>query len=313
MDDGADDEVLASVLAACQLQTRLVYNPTYCGHYREPEPQGVPGSAWFHLVDRGICEVESPVLTGPVRLEAGDLLVLPRGSAHTISSGAEIAEDQYSTLLCGEFTFRTGDNALLRALPDLIVVRASQAGAGLRRVAELMVEESHAERFGRGAVIDRLADALFVMMLRHHVEHSPMRRGLLAALSDPRLGRALRAIHAEPGRNWTVASLAAVALQSRTTFSERFTEALGESPYQYLTRWRMTEALNKLRDPRLSVAAIAEQLSYQTESAFRRSFQRVHGFGPGRVRRASRHPAAGPVAERLRPALPSPAARSPCV
>lgn len=291
MQDSADDEVLASVLATCQLEARLVHNPTFCGHYEESEPQQGAGAAWFHLVDRGRCEVRSPLLVQTVSLDAGDLLVLPRGTAHSISSASDVASDHYTTLLCGAFTFRTGDNALLRSLPDLIVVRSSEAGEGLRRVAEMMVEESRSGRFGRSAVIDRLAGALFVMMLRHHIEHSPMRRGLLAALSDPRLGRALRAMHGDPGRNWTVASLAAVALQSRTSFSERFTAMLGESPYQYLTRWRMTEALSRLRDPRFSVAKVAEQLGYQTESAFRRSFQRVHGFGPGRVRREGRQPA----------------------
>jgi AraC-like DNA-binding protein len=290
MEESADDEVLASVLATCQLEARLVHNPTFCGHYEVAEPQHRFGAAWFHLVDRGVCEVRSPALGQSVRLAAGDLLVLPRGTAHTISSGAGVATEPYSTLLCGEFSFRTGDNALLRSLPDLIVVRSSEAGSGLRRVAEMMVEESHSSRFGRRAVIDQLADALFVMMLRHHIEHSPMRRGLLAALADPRLGRVLRAMHGDPGRYWTVASLAAVALLSRTTFSERFTALLDESPYQYLTRWRMTEALSRLRDPRLSVAKVAEQLGYQTESAFRRSFKRVHGFGPGRVRREGRQP-----------------------
>jgi AraC family transcriptional regulator, activator of mtrCDE len=110
------------------------------------------------------------------------------------------------------------------------------------------------------------------------------RQGLLAALNDPRLSRALAAMHGDAGRNWTVAELAEVALLSRTAFCEHFSAVLGIPPMQYLTEWRMAEALRLLRDPNHSVGRIAERLGYQTEAAFRRAFKRVQGFAPGKAR-----------------------------
>jgi AraC-like DNA-binding protein len=127
------------------------------------------------------------------------------------------------------------------------------------------------------------------------VQNAERPQGLIAALADARLARALAAIHAEPGRDWTVAALAGVALQSRTAFAQRFVEVMGVSPYQYLTEWRMAEADRLLRDPAQSAAAVAERLGYHTEAAFRRAFKKIHGYGPGRVRRDAR--AVGALAE----------------
>jgi AraC family transcriptional activator of mtrCDE len=189
-------------------------------------------------------------------------------------------------MLCGEFHFEsTTGNPVMDGLPDLVHVQGTQSGDSYRRLAQLLVQEVDRPGFGMQAVVDKLADALFVMALRQHLAGTAARRGLFAALADPRLKRVLDAMHRDPGRDWTVASLAEVALLSRTAFAERFAEVLEETPYQYLTRWRMAQALQLLRDPRVSVAHVAERLGYQTEAAFRRSFKRVQGFGPGSVRR----------------------------
>jgi AraC-like DNA-binding protein len=189
-------------------------------------------------------------------------------------------------MLCGEFHFEsTTGNPVMDGLPDLVHVRGGESGDAYRRLAQLLVQEAGHAGFGMRAVVDKLADALFVMALRQHLAGTAVRRGLFAAMADARLKRALDAMHREPGRDWTVASLAEVALMSRTAFAERFAEVLEETPYQYLTRWRMAQALKLLRDPRLSVAHVAERLGYQTEAAFRRGFKRVHGYGPGSIRR----------------------------
>jgi AraC-like DNA-binding protein len=191
-------------------------------------------------------------------------------------------------MLCGEFEFASGRrNPIVDALPGCFAVREADSAMQFRALAQLMAQESRGAAFGSRSVLDKLADALFVMALRHYVEHAEERRGLLAALFDPRLARALEAMHARPGADWTVATLAEAAHLSRTAFAEHFSAVLGVSPIEYLTRWRMAEAARLLRDPRQSVAGIAEQLGYQTEAAFRRAFKRVHGVGPGQVRRES--------------------------
>lgn len=280
MSESPEDRILDSVLNAYQLRARVTDDANYCGHWREPEPQS--DSCVFHLIDRGKCRVESPGLPQPTTLQAGDLIVFPHGSPHLLCG----TSDDYTTMLCGQFDFICGQkNPLLDALPDSIVVREQDAGTAFRRIAQLLIEEFRNARFGSRAVTDKLADSLFVMTVRHHLSLSQDRRGLLAALSDPKLQRAINAMHHHPGRDWTVASLAEEACMSRTAFAEHFSALLGVSPIQYLTRWRMMEALKLLGDTQTSVATIAERLGYQTEAAFRRSFKRVHGYGPGQLRR----------------------------
>lgn len=285
--DRSGEAVFAAMLRAHQLRARISMIASYCDNWTDPEPACDFGT--FHLIDSGVCWVRAPVLREPVHLGPGDLVVFPQGTEHTLSSAADggnPGETRFTTMLCGEFQFATGrSNPIIDGLPPCVVVREQDSGTQFRRLAQLMLQEVQSDSFGSGSVIDKLADALFVMAVRHHVERSPVRRGLLAALYDARLARALAAIHEQPGRDWTVAALGGIAHMSRTAFSERFSEVLGTSPIEYLTTWRMTEAARLLCDPRLSVAGVAEQLGYQTEAAFRRAFKRIHGFGPGQVRR----------------------------
>ena len=159
-----------------------------------------------------------------------------------------------------------------------------------RQLAQLMLHEARSTSFGSRAILDKMADTLFVMAVRHHLEHVPQRRGLLAALYDPRLVHALEAMHTQPGKDWTVASLAEASHMSRTAFANHFASVLDTGPIEYLTEWRMNEARRLLADPRTSVAAVAGDLGYRTEAAFRRAFKRVTGVGPGVVRRQERSP-----------------------
>ncbi len=279
MTKSPEDRVLDSALAAYQLHARVTDNASYCNRWHEPEP--AVEACIFHLIGSGNCEVSGAGLPRPEALAAGDLVIFPRGHAHSLNG------EGYTTMLCGQFDFVCGHrNPLLDALPDCLVVRETEAGSALRRVAQLMCEEANLDSFGSSAVVDKLADSLFVMSVRNYLVRTPQRRGLLAALADPQLGRALQAMHAEPGRDWSVASLAETAAMSRSRFAEEFMVLMGQSPIQYLTQWRMMSALRLLQEPRMSVLAIAGRLGYQTEAAFRRSFKRVHGHGPGHYRRS---------------------------
>lgn len=290
LDDSPAEAVLQSLLLAYQLRARLTDRIEYCGRWEEPEPEAPV--AWFHLVERGRCHLRADMLDRPLCLDAGDLVIFPGGAAHLLCSvdDATGARDADTTvLLCGEFAFDGQAAApLIRALPACLVLRAHEGGPGLQGIARLLREEGQRRAFGSRAVMDKLCDALFVIALRHHLQQRGEARGLLAALVDPRLAAALAAIHAEPGIAWTVSALADRSHQSRAAFAQRFTEVLGEPPMRYLLRWRMTEALRLLRDPRRSVAAIAGDLGFETEAAFRRAFKRIHGIGPGQARRNSR-------------------------
>src|SRR5699024_7004542 len=108
--------------------------------------------------------------------------------------------------------------------------------------------------------------------------------GWLRALQDERIGRVLEAIHAELGREWTLDRLAQVATMSRSSFSTRFTELVGEAPIAYLTRWRMNIAHTRLREENITAARLAPELGYQSEAAFNRAFTRIIGRTPGSIR-----------------------------
>ena len=282
--DASGESVFSSVLRANQLRARISSNATYCDNWTEPEPATEHGT--FHLIDTGMCWVDAAELEAPVRLSAGDLIVFPQGAAHTLRGDPGA---RFTSMLCGEFEFATGKrNAIVDALPACFVVHEQESGMQFRQLAQLMLHEARSNSFGSRAILDKMADTLFVMAVRHHIEHAPERRGLLAALCDPRLVRALEAIHGQPGKEWTVASLAETAHMSRTAFANHFASVLGAGPIEYLTQWRMSEARRLLADPRTSVAAVASDLGYRTEAAFRRAFKRVTGYGPGAVRRQER-------------------------
>jgi AraC-like DNA-binding protein len=285
--DASGEAVFSSVLRANQLRAHISSNASYCDNWTDREPETEHGT--FHLIDSGVCWVRSAVLQAPVRLAGGDLVVFPAGAAHVLSSAPDAQtgpEARFTSMLCGEFDFATGKrNAIVEALPSCIVVREQESGLQFRQLAQLMLHEARGSSFGSAAVLDKMADTLFVMAVRHHIEHSVERRGVLAALVDPKLAPALEAIHTRPGQDWTVAELAELAHMSRTGFAQHFAGILGAGPIEYLTEWRMTEAKRLLAEPRMSVAAVAANLGYQTEAAFRRAFKRVTGTGPGRIRR----------------------------
>src|SRR5499426_255051 len=203
----------------------------------------------------------------------------------------------FTTVLCAHVEFETGAaNPVLQALPPVIVVRSEDRGtsAELHALARLMLVEYEAGAAGRQGVLDRLAEAMFVLVLRHHMAHAPELKGFLAALKDERIARALAALHRRPGEDWRVDTLAREAGMSRTVFAERFAALLARTPMQYLAAWRMHLADEMLKARRSSVAQVAERFGYQTETAFRRAFKRVRGVGPGDVRRRARMGSASP-------------------
>lgn len=287
------DDVLSAVLGGYQLRARVFANPRFCGDWRF----GISGQrrATFHMIAEGGCWLHLRDAE-PRSLETGDLVVFPHDAWHLLAASPDPGDGTmhmftegtgpYTTLICGYFEFLAGGrNPVLDALPPAIVVPHAEAGIELATLAKLMLQELSADAPGTQSVVDKLADVLFVVAVRHHVNRAADVRGLLAALADPRLYRALEAMHRAPERAWTVEALAAEAMMSRTVFALRFAETVGMPPMEYLTRWRMTQAELLLRNPRLSADAIAERVGYDSAEAFRRAFKRVHGRNPGDFKR----------------------------
>jgi AraC-like DNA-binding protein len=288
-EDDDRDRVLETVLGAYRMRVEITADVRYCGTWYDQEPATRHGQ--FHLLTLGECWVSGETLESPIQLHEGDLIVFPAGVRHLLSATPDAhlpdaVERGDTAMLCGELEFVTGaGNPIFSALPAHFVVRSNESSASFRQLASMLAETSRDRRWGRQLVQNKLADSLFTMAVCEYVRRAERPRGLLAALTDARLSRALSAVHERPGEDWTIQSMAREAGMSRTAFAELFAATVGMPPIQYLAHWRATEARRLLGDRRFSVARIAEMLGYKSEAAFRRFFKRIEGIGPGKLRR----------------------------
>ncbi len=264
-----------------------------------------PAKPWLKInaVLRGQCWIALPG-DPPRRLETGDIFLLadappfvlsgaPRGAAGDVAPYPDAGRTGVmrhggdDTVLIGSgFVFRD-DNArlLLDALPPLAHIPAdAPAAAALRATLALLGPElADGGAMGSALVTRRLADVLLVQALRAHVANGGADGlGWIGALGDRAIGAALRLIHADVGRRWTVAELAASVGMSRSGFALRFRERTGRAPLDYLTHWRMQLARDALRHGAEPVASLAARLGYSSESAFGNAFKRVCGHAPKR-------------------------------
>lgn len=256
----------------------------------------------FYVVARGsaLLEIEGE---GPVSLSAGDLVVFTRGVSHVLrdgplshvvpldetvcwpngsSSGRFGGEGPVTVLAGGCFVFDGRGSTLLDRLSPVIVLPANDAAVGpsLAATVQLFLAESAAPRPGTELVMSRLADVLLVQVLRVNAARGSCPEAGLRGLADPQVGRALALVHARPGEPWTVERLASAVGMSRSGFASRFGSLVGESPLEYVTRWRMRKAARLLEDTDLGVKAIAARLGYASVPAFSKAFKRELGATP---------------------------------
>ena len=178
-------------------------------------------------------------------------------------------------------------NPLLSTLPRRLHMPSLSSG-WLQSFAHQVVEESRAQRVGAGSVLTRLAELMFVEVLRRYIETLPPgQRGWLASLRDDVVGRALGLLHGAPAHPWALDELAGSVAMSRSAFADRFTALVGQPPMQYLAQWRMQLAAGRLATGNAKVATIAEEVGYESEEAFSRAFKRVMGVSPAAWRRGT--------------------------
>ena len=178
---------------------------------------------------------------------------------------------------------------LLAGLPPVVRVnvRGSNAGAWLEASVRYALTEARSPRPGGAGVLAKLAEVLFIEVLRLYIDqHTPGRIGWLAGVGDRVVGAALNALHVRPAHAWTLEELAKEAGASRSVLAERFQQLVGLSPMQYLTQWRMMLAANLLTRSNAPLARIAEDVGYQTDTAFSRAFRREFGAPPAAWRRS---------------------------
>lgn len=292
-------DVLSDVLRLLRLRASVFLHSSFCGVWSLDSSGS--GRATFHSIARGACWLHMPQQATPIALHGGDLVVFPRDAVHAITSSPDPSnlpahsgmlqsgEDGPSTsVICGYFEFESPlANPLLNALPDLLHIRSEDPynAAWLDMLMRFMSSETEGSAPGTDVLIDKLADVLFIQVIRTHLRRHGCERGLLAALADPRVSRVLEAVHGAPGSVWSVDRMAKVAAMSRSAFAKRFQEIMAMTPMAYVTHWRMQRAYEQLQTGTHSVAAIAEAVGYQTEAAFRKSFKQHMGIGPGAVRR----------------------------
>ena len=265
----------------------------------------------FHLIIEGECWIE--LSTGErVRLQAGDVALLPQSHPHLMASApglpalpsGELAalishQPQLVTsggggattaLVCGFMTCETGlGRMLLTGLPPVVkaALGGTDAWSWLEASVGYALAEARTGRPGGAGILAKLAEVLFIEVLRARMEaEGEDAIGWLVGVRDRVVGAALAALHREPAHPWTLDELARAVGASRSVLAERFQKLMGVSPIQYLTQWRMVMAANLLRRSSAQMTHIAQDVGYQTDTAFIRAFRRQFGQSPAAWRRA---------------------------
>lgn len=314
---------LSDVLETVRLEGALFFLWEPSAPYASQVPEGsafgdriLPGAERiisYHIVTEGPCWA---AVSGeePVRLETGEILVVPHGDAYVISSAPVPAASEHddseveffrrmaagelppvvrgggggeeNRLICGFLGCDVRPfNPVLSALPRMITLSPPAQGDPLPRLVEFALVESREARGGGRCVLSRLSELMFVEVIRRYLALNPSEDGgWLSGLRDPVVGRALALLHQRPAFSWTLESLAKEVGASRSTISERFAKTVGQPPMQYLARWRMQIAARRLADGAEKVYAVAQEVGYESEASFSRAFKRIVGVAPAEWR-----------------------------
>jgi AraC-like DNA-binding protein len=276
-------------------------------------------TARFGLVVAGSCWLTTEEPAKSIPLAPGDCYVILDGSTYVLGDhprsptvncfdlvpklvdgavnlgGGGLA----ATVVTGWFVYdELGARPLTALLPRVLHTRVDGYRTEiLKTTLELLARETERPGVGSGVVVSGLADILFVQAIRSHLSNSGEDDvGWLAALSDRRIGAAMRALHGKPAESWTVEKLALLANMSRSAFAARFKAKLGEAPLEYLTRWRMFRAGVLLRSTQRPLAEIANAVGYESDAALSKAFHRIVGMAPGAFRKLNAVASANPRA-----------------
>jgi len=269
-----------------------------------------------YAVISGECWLSVEGVADAVRLQSGDCFLLPRGRPFRLASNLALTPVDAATVysrardggivsfngggdffLAGSHFVLGGNHAriLLEVLPPIVHIRKESDKAALRWSMEQMRRELREPQPGGFLIGQHLAQMMLVQALRLHLaEGSRGGVGWLFALADKQIGAAITAVHDDPAHRWTLQELAERAGMSRSTFALRFKETVGASPMEYLTRWRMLLAGDRLANSSDPISVIALSLGYESESAFSTAFKRVMGCSPRQYSRGGNPVSASP-------------------
>lgn len=302
-------DLLTDILHSLRLRGNLYFRTDLS----KPWGIAVPADgkvARFHLVIKGECWVGIGNDDDSFFIAEGDLIIIPHGNSHRLMDAPErdcrplqevLEEQKYAgngvlsyggrgttvTLVCGYFSFDEDVmHPLVETLPRKIHIKGSDTlnFMWLETVMKFIGSEATANDLGSRAIMERLSEILFIQVIRAYSTIARVNVGYLAALGDDSLKRALQRMHCEPEKKWTLEKLSRAAGLSRSAFAEKFKTVMGMSPILYLTRWRMLLAKIALREGKLSIVEIAEQVGYQSDSGFTTAFKREFNTSPALFR-----------------------------
>lgn len=264
-------EPLDHLLGHFSLRAGVFYTGNLCGlhDFERDELRG-----HLHLVKSGPVQLIDPGKPAIV-IERPTLVFLPRPQAHRLVADERAGADVVcATVMLGG----GGSNPISDSLPDAVMIELAQMD-GIQEILLVMFAEAFDERSGRQAILDRLCEVLMIRMLRHCLEQGLTHGGALSGLADPKLAKALEAIHSEPARDWSLMTMAAKAGMSRARFANHFHDVVGTPPAAYLATWRVMLAQRLLArgHPAKSVAL---DVGYGGSSALHRAFVRQLGVSP---------------------------------
>lgn len=266
---------LSALLEQFPVRAELFHQSPLCG---STWFEARPGRAFLHILQRGSMVVSYEDGAGaPVRvtITQPSLLFYPRAIAHEFRNPPGDGSD----FTCATVAFAGGDaHPIARALPPVVLVPLSEV-PGLEPTLALLFSEAGHVRCGSRLVADRLFEVALLQLLRWILDQGIASIGLVAGLGDPKLARALTAVHETPGGRWTLAGLAEVAGMSRSAFSARFHEVLGITPAAYIAEWRLSRACVLLRQGK-ALALVADAVGYSSHAALSRAFRQRRGRSP---------------------------------
>lgn len=246
----------------------------------------------------------------PIKVRAGEVVLLPRNDPHTLSSTPDLAPTNARDLIqpdangglpgiihggggepahvvCGFLAGETLYNPLIESLPRILTLDVQQGASRdwIEASLRFAADELRKGHFATSSVMSRLSELLLVESVRNYAstlgEHET---GWLKGVADPQIGRALALMHRDTRSPWSAETLAKEVALSRTTFMNRFTALVGMPPIRYLTVWRLQAARSTLRETRMTIAQLAHSVGYESEEAFSRAFKREFGVSPARWR-----------------------------
>jgi AraC-like DNA-binding protein len=276
----------------------------------------------FHAILSGSCWAGlAGTSNSSERFNVGDIVIYPMGDANVLSSAPGMRgipdlqeyarpkdrplpivtrlENQgadYCHLVCGYFGCDARPfNPLLEALPRMLLSQMPAAAQNwLSSLLRVAAEEAGRGGAGSESLLAKLAELMFIEVVRQYITQLPDDSiGWLSGLKHPHVGHALRLIHGQPRRPWTLAALAHEVGLSRSVFADRFAHYVGDSPMHYLGRWRMQLAIRHLSIPGVSIAQAGAEIGYESEAAFNRAFKKYVGLPPGSWRKGKASPVLG--------------------